>query len=59
MFMYASSGQNKINVNEIIISRKKMTLIYIREKNFVCKQFNCSKYVTVFIKNDIHVLKLL
>ena len=33
MFMYASSDQNKINVNEIIISRKKMTLIYIREKN--------------------------
>ena len=35
MFMYARSGQNKINVIEIIISRKKMTLIYIREKNFV------------------------
>ena len=33
MFMYASSDQNKINVNEIIICRKKMTLIYIREKN--------------------------
>ena len=34
--------------------------IYIREKNLVSKQFmcRCSKNITLFIKNDIHILTL-
>ena len=34
--------------------------IYIREKNLVSKQFmcRCSKNITLFMKNDIHILTL-
>ena len=34
--------------------------IYIREKNLVSKQFmcRCSKNITLYIKNDIHILTL-
>ena len=55
MFMYGDSGQNKLNVNE-----KKLTLISIRGKNFALRQFmcTCSKNITIFIKNDITILKL-
>ena len=47
MFMYANSGQNKLNVNE-----KKLTPFYIREKNLVSRQFMsmCSSNKTVSIK---------
>ena len=49
MFMYANSGQNKLNVYE---KEKKLTPLYIREKNLVSKQFTCtcSKNITASIK---------
>ena len=47
--MYASSCQNKLNVNK---KEKKMTTIYIREKNHVSRQVKCMYSInkTVFIR---------
>ena len=49
MFMYSNYGQNKLNVTE---KEKKLTPIYIGEKNLKSKQFTCtcSKNKTAFIK---------
>ena len=49
MFINGNSGQNKLNVNKKI---KKLTPIYIREKNLVSRQFTCtcSNNKNVFIK---------
>ena len=56
MLMYPDSGQNKLNVNE---KEKKLTLIYIKEKNLVSRQNTraCSKNITVFMKNNVRILK--
>ena len=56
VFMYANSGQNKLHVNQ---KEKKLTPTDIREKNLVSRQFMCmcSNNKTVFIKNDICILK--
>ena len=45
MFLYANSGQNKLNDNE---KEKKLTSNYIREKNLVPVQFTytCNKNIT-------------
>ena len=56
MFTYVSSGQNKININEK--EKIKLTPVYSKEENLVSRQFTYSKYITVFIKNGIHILKL-
>ena len=55
MSIYANSGQNKLKM-----PMKKLTLISIKGKNLVSRQFmcTCNKNITVFIKNDIHILKL-
>ena len=52
MFTYANSDQNKLNFNE------NKTLIYVRENNLVLRQFTSSKNITVFIKNDVRIMKL-
>ena len=56
MLMYPNSDQNKLNVNE---KEKKKTLIYIKEKSLVSRQFTCacSKNITVFMKNNVRILK--
>ena len=56
MFMYGNSGQNELNVSE----KEELTPIYIREKNLVSRHLTClcGKNKTVFIKNDVHILKL-
>ena len=51
------SGENKLNVNE---KEKKLTPIYIWEKNLVSRQLTCTfSNKTAFIKNVITVLKSL
>ena len=38
MFMYANSGQNKLNVTK----KNRLTPIFIREKNLVSRKFMCT-----------------
>ena len=57
MFKCANSGQNEVTMNE---KENKLTPTYIREKNFVSRQFTCtySKNITVFVKNGACIVKL-
>ena len=49
--------QIQIRINLILMKTKK-TLICVRENNLVLRQFTSSKNITVFIKNDVHIMKL-
>ena len=63
MFMYANSGENfffLVRINFMSMKRKKLTPIYIWEKNLVSRQLTCTfSNKTAFIKNRITVLKSL
>ena len=53
MFMYANSGQNKLNVNEK--EKKPYSYIYYRKEPCVK---TILMHIYIFIKNDVRMLKL-